>query len=203
MRNKYTKLHTCFDIARQIAWVRYEEGYNETEGRVKSFLVLNECNLSCYIKTSVWFCIYYIRYIFFTNEALFGMHLGYVIGVSNKRSNRKRDVTMLLRQSAPNIRINHPFILKRLMCRRNPRYSCTKTEKVVPFSVSHMCVIQTFLSHGLKNACVTMVGFNAYVIYSDSIHIQYMKQLLHIAFRILMFVCNKHPQYDFILLHIF
>jgi len=31
----------------------YEEGYNETEVRVKSFLVMNECNMSCYIKTSV------------------------------------------------------------------------------------------------------------------------------------------------------
>jgi len=32
------------------------------EVRVKSFLVTNECNLSRYIKTSVWFCIYYIHY---------------------------------------------------------------------------------------------------------------------------------------------
>jgi len=60
-----------FDIARQIAWVRYEEVHNETEGRVKSSLVTNECNLLCYIKTSVWFCIYYIRYMFFSDVELF------------------------------------------------------------------------------------------------------------------------------------
>jgi len=49
----YTKLYTCFDRVRQIARVRYEEGYKETEGRVKSFLVMNECTLSYYINTSV------------------------------------------------------------------------------------------------------------------------------------------------------
>jgi len=27
--------------------------------------------MSCYIKTSVWFCIYYIRYMFFSNVGLF------------------------------------------------------------------------------------------------------------------------------------
>jgi len=27
-----------------------------------------------------------------------------------------------------------------------------------------MCVIQTFLSHGLKNVCITMVELNTYVI---------------------------------------
>jgi len=48
--DKYTKKHSCFYIARQIVWVRCEKGYSETEGRVKSFLVTNECNLSCDIK---------------------------------------------------------------------------------------------------------------------------------------------------------
>jgi len=32
--DKYKNIHTCFNITRQIAWVRCEEGYNETEGRV-------------------------------------------------------------------------------------------------------------------------------------------------------------------------
>jgi len=39
---KYTKLHTCFDIARQVAWISCEKGYNETEGRDKSFIVTNQ-----------------------------------------------------------------------------------------------------------------------------------------------------------------
>jgi len=38
----YTKPNTCFDRARQIAWVRYEEGYNETEGLGKYFLVTKQ-----------------------------------------------------------------------------------------------------------------------------------------------------------------
>jgi len=39
-----------------------------------------------------------------------------------------------------------------------------KKEKVVLFSVSHTCVVQTFLSHALKYACIIFVGFNTYVI---------------------------------------
>jgi len=50
------------------------------------------------------------------------------------------------------------------MCRRNSRYFCKKTGKVVPFFVSHTCVIQTFLSHALKNACITVVRLNTYVV---------------------------------------
>jgi len=53
-----TKPHTCFNIARQIVLVRYEEGFNSTSGLVVSFLITNSCNLSCCIKTSVWFCTF-------------------------------------------------------------------------------------------------------------------------------------------------
>jgi len=53
-----TKPHTCFDIARKIALIRNEEGFNSTFSLVLSFLITNSRNLSCYIKTSVWFCIY-------------------------------------------------------------------------------------------------------------------------------------------------
>jgi len=52
-----TKPHTCIDTARQITLVRYEEGFNSTFGLNVSFLAVNSCNLSCYIKTGVWFCI--------------------------------------------------------------------------------------------------------------------------------------------------
>jgi len=46
--------YTLVSKKHEIVWVRSEEGYNETEGQVKSFLVRNEWNLSCYdIKTSV------------------------------------------------------------------------------------------------------------------------------------------------------
>jgi len=46
---------------------------------------------------------------------------------------------MLLRQSAPNLRINHTFILIRL-----------SKEKIVPISVLHTSAIQTFVLHGVK-----------------------------------------------------
>jgi len=52
------------------------------------------------------------------------------------------------RQNAPNLRIIHTFILIRLICPRNPRFSCRIKENVVPFSVG-LCVIQTFLSYDL------------------------------------------------------
>jgi len=52
--DKYANIHTCFDITGQITRGRYKEGYGtEFEVRVKSFLVTNSCNMSCYIKTSV------------------------------------------------------------------------------------------------------------------------------------------------------
>jgi len=53
-------------LVQQIARDRYEEGFNSTFGLV-SFLLTNSCNLSCYIKKSVWFCIYYTSYMFFSN----------------------------------------------------------------------------------------------------------------------------------------
>jgi len=53
-------------------------------------------------------------------------------------------------QSALDIRIIYTFIVIRLICRRNPRYSCKLNEKLVPFSVLHTCVKQTFLLHGQK-----------------------------------------------------
>jgi len=71
---------------------------------------------------------------------------------------------MLLRQSVPNIRIIHIFILIRLICKINPGYSCRIKEKVVSFSVLHTCVIQTFFITRSEKACISMVGFNTYVI---------------------------------------
>jgi len=38
-----TKLHTCFDKTRNIAFVRYEEGIHSTFGIVVSFLSKNSC----------------------------------------------------------------------------------------------------------------------------------------------------------------
>jgi len=47
-----TKIHTCFDIARQITLVCHEEEFNSTIGLVVSFLITNS-NVLYYIKTSV------------------------------------------------------------------------------------------------------------------------------------------------------
>jgi len=134
-----------------------KEGYNETEDQVKSFLVTNECILLYYIKTIVWFCIYYTRYMF----SLIYNCSWYEFRIRNCTNMAKicfgkysRDVTILLHQSTPTRRIMHTYILIRLICRRNPRYPCGIKVKVVPFSVSHTWVIQTFLSQGLKDACI-------------------------------------------------
>jgi len=54
-----TKPHTCFDIERQIALVRYEEGFNSTFGLVVSFLIItNSCNLWCYVSKQVCGFVY-------------------------------------------------------------------------------------------------------------------------------------------------
>jgi len=63
-----TKLHTCLDIARQIAWVRCEEGYNEIAGRVKSFLKIC-CAISKQVCSFVFITflsinIEYVEYVF-------------------------------------------------------------------------------------------------------------------------------------------
>jgi len=49
-----------------LVWIQYDRLHEFVMRKdtmkvdqVKSFL-LNECNLSCCIKTSVWFCIYYV-----------------------------------------------------------------------------------------------------------------------------------------------
>jgi len=40
-----TKLHTCFDIARHIALIRYKEGFNlDLQSHCISFLIMNSCN---------------------------------------------------------------------------------------------------------------------------------------------------------------
>jgi len=53
-----TKLHTCFDTARQIALIRYEEGFNSTFGLVVSFLLTNMQSVVVYQNTCVVFYIY-------------------------------------------------------------------------------------------------------------------------------------------------
>jgi len=43
--NTYTKLHTSFDKEWQSAWVRYDEGYNETEGHWTKLPLIDKCYL--------------------------------------------------------------------------------------------------------------------------------------------------------------
>jgi len=53
------------------------EGYNETKGRVKSFLVTNEINAICRAISKQVYIFVFITYI--TCQIVFGMELEYVI----------------------------------------------------------------------------------------------------------------------------
>jgi len=52
---KYTKPHTCFDIARQITRVRYDERYNENEGVCVVLYLLHILYVFQYYSELFWY----------------------------------------------------------------------------------------------------------------------------------------------------